>query len=374
MKRQIGVIFIILALIIQSFAVLFPPESANAGNTADFMEGGFSTIDEYLNYYDQDTLGIKDLLTSLGISRADIQAAHIGTLEAAPHLVLWKMTSRGDSDDDTAYGFLKSDGTTKTVYNQPLSLKNAPPGPSHAAYIGSSSSGGWFALLKNSGNLVTKAITPLNCASQPAVPAGTPVPVSLQDIKQCGIKLTPTLTARNLTTGTPATFQKARASDHIMYTLAVKNNDSRTVSIPLSIGLADLLEYAQLIDKGGASFSQDANTLTWTSVTIPSGAVLTRSFIIRLPPVIPSTATGQSDPSSYDCIMSSSFGETTRIPVACPPSKVVEQIASNLPSLSVQANLAFATILALIAIYFYARAKQLRTELRLIRHTYQGNL
>jgi hypothetical protein len=74
-KRQIGLIFIALALVIQLFAALLPPESANTSDSTAFIDGGIQTLDEYLHYYDQDTENIKDLLTSLGITRTDIQSA-----------------------------------------------------------------------------------------------------------------------------------------------------------------------------------------------------------------------------------------------------------------------------------------------------------
>ncbi len=366
-KRQIGLTFIVLALIIQSFAVVFPSESANAGNTTDFIEGGFGTLDEYLGYYDQNTRDIKDFLASLGISRADIKATHDGKLEPATKLIEWKLASRG-GEENTPYEFMKSDGTTKTAYYQPFRSGD------NSVYAGSSSSTGRFALIKTSGNLVTEStIVSGSCVSGSAVPSAAPVPISLQDIKRCDLNLVPTLSARNLSAGATVS-RNAKASDRIMYSLTVTNNESRAVSIPLSIGLTDIMEYAELIDKGGAQFNQDTKTLAWTATVIPPGTSLNRSFIIRLLPVIPSTATGQNDPSSYDCVMSSAFGETLRIPVACPFSKSIERITHELPPLSLRANIVSGLIIFLVAAYFYARSRQLRNELRLIRHNHQGSL
>jgi hypothetical protein len=367
-KRQIGLIFIVLALIIQSFAVLFPPESANAGNTTDFIEGGFGTVDDYLGYYDQNTRDIKDLLTSLGISRDDIKAARAGDLKPATGLIEWKLASRGD-EDDTPYEFMKSDGTTKTAYYQPFRAGDS------SMYVGFSSSAGQLALMRASGNLVTEAaVVSGNCISDAAVPVAAPVPVSLKDIERCNISLKAGLSAHNLSTGTLAASRNAGASDRIMYTLTVTNNESRPVLIPLSIGLTDIMEYAELIDKGGAQFNQDTKNLTWTATAVSPGTTLTRSFIIKLLPVIPSTATGQNDPSSYDCVLSGAFGETLRIPVACPLSKSIERITRELPPSSLQANLVSAFVISVVVAYFYARSRQLRTELRLIRHNHQGNL
>jgi hypothetical protein len=377
-KRQVGLIFVGLALVVQSFAVLFPPESANAGNSADFITGGFRTIDDYLKYYDQNTYNVKDLLTSLGISRSNIQDAHLANVEKSSDLILWKMTSRGGVSD-IPYDFLKSDGTIKTAYAQPLGfVEGASPktdsGQYGVAYAGFSSSAGPFMLLKNSGNLVTKDVISKDCTLYSSLPATVPAPVSLKDIERCSVKLIQNFSARNLSASVPATLRSAQAADRIVYTLSVTNNDNRTVSIPFSISLADILEYADLIDRGGATFSNETRTLTWTGITLSPGASQSRSFIIKLLPVIPSTAKGTNDASSYDCIMSSSFGKTLNVPVACPFAKAIEQTTNELPSVPLHTNVAFAIIVASVSAFFYARSRELRTELRLIRHNHQGSL
>ena len=71
--RRVGLVFTALALVVQSFAVFSPPEAANASSGNDMISGGYSNISTYLANYDRNTNNIKDLFTSLGISRQNIQ-------------------------------------------------------------------------------------------------------------------------------------------------------------------------------------------------------------------------------------------------------------------------------------------------------------
>ena len=70
--RRVGLIFTALALIVQSFAVFSPPESANASSPSNFIPGGVTSLSGYLSNYDANTNNIKDLFTVLGITRSDI--------------------------------------------------------------------------------------------------------------------------------------------------------------------------------------------------------------------------------------------------------------------------------------------------------------
>ena len=76
--RKMGLVFLVLALIVQSFSVFQPPESANAASSNDLIYGGFSSKDDFLSSYDNNTGSLKDLLSTIGINRNDIQAANNG--------------------------------------------------------------------------------------------------------------------------------------------------------------------------------------------------------------------------------------------------------------------------------------------------------
>jgi hypothetical protein len=83
---------------------------------------------------------------------------------------------------------------------------------------------------------------------------------------------------------------------------------------------------------------------------------------------IPSTNTGTGIPTSYDCKMANTFGNTITVGVDCPPQKVVvEQVTGELPHTGPTENMIFAGALLAVVVYFYARSRQLGTEVRLIR-------
>lgn len=120
--RRIGLIFTALALVVQSFAVFSPPESANAASSSDFIRGGFSNVNEYLSHYDQNSNSLKDIFTSLGISRNEIRDAKKGTINSKD-VLSWGMSSRfSAAQGERTYSYSKSNGSTGTVYYRPLSL------------------------------------------------------------------------------------------------------------------------------------------------------------------------------------------------------------------------------------------------------------
>src|SRR3954471_16117242 len=61
--RRIGLIFTALALVVQSFAILSPPESANAASGNNVIYGGIRDKNDLLSMYDQnrDSAGHTDL-------------------------------------------------------------------------------------------------------------------------------------------------------------------------------------------------------------------------------------------------------------------------------------------------------------------------
>src|SRR5687768_12403147 len=75
--RRIGLIFTALALVVQSFAIFTPPESANAANGNNIIYGGVKNKSDLLSVYDRnkDSAGhadIQQIYSQFGITRQDI--------------------------------------------------------------------------------------------------------------------------------------------------------------------------------------------------------------------------------------------------------------------------------------------------------------
>lgn len=364
-KRQVGFVFVLLSIVIQLFATLLPPESANAKNPEIFIDGGVRSVQEYLGYYDENAEGIKDLLNSLGITRLNIETAIPTTLSSADDASLWLIHNTRD-ENDTAHHFSSLDGSPRVAYHRPLSQADMPL----QAFVSSSSSLGWFAIARDTGNLISRTPTTADCSPwSPALSSG-----SSDTNIGCGGVLESSLSMHSVSSSSRTTPEEAKPSDRIMYTLSMKNTGDTVASTPLRIDLTDILEYSQLIDRGGGLFDPKTKLLSWPEASLAAEESLVRSFTVRLLPTTPAVAQGAYITSSYDCVMSASFGDTLALPVACPLIKHIERTTSSLPKASTGANLTFIACLLALSLYLLLRSKQLLAELYIIRHNHLGAL
>ncbi len=499
--RRLGLIFTALALVVQSFAVFSPPEAANASSSSDFIKGGVSSKEEYLRHYDQNSNNIKDLFNELGITRQNIKDTKTGSLNSRDGVYSWGLKSHfSKSQGERSYTVKTANGGTRTFYTRPLELWDSKPytkkyGSTYEAFVGKSSKGKYFALLKICGNLVLKEIPPApkcptgqtgtypNCTTPPkkepaaacsslkitklidkyqldgtatatdgatitgytyvikrdnvtidtitqavnnqssntaftnqtaqgaytvtltvatslgektgndcvktfTIPAPKMCPLNPSLLENspecqpcpgdeniwikdttCAANVISTKSATNVTQGDiDATTTTAVASDKVTYTLNVQNTGKNSAETAISENLSDVLDYASLIDNGGGSFDPAAKTLSWPTVTLAAGEKQTRMFTIQLASEIPATGTGVSDKTSYDCRMDNTFGNMVSIDVDCPVQKeVVEQTVSELPHTGPTENMLFAGVALAVVGYFYARSRQMKKEVRLIR-------
>lgn len=517
--RRIGLFFTILALIVQSFAVFQPPESANAANSSDMISGGVDTLPQYLAHYDRNTNNIKDIYNSLGITRAEIASTKPSSINSKGGYLSWGMKPQfSAAQGEGKYTFSKDSGSTGSVYYRPLKLWDSTSytkanGSTYKAFVGNSAKIGWFALILNCGNLVTKAAppppqcpagqigtwpncsnpkcpsgttgTPPNC-HKPSTPPPAPNPIAscdsldihqigkiysvstnasasggatiksysyvvkkngsvmdnktissnqvygsyqvgqlspgsytitstvdtslgqksgsgcvksftvsapevcpfnpnlpkdssecqpcpgdntvwIKDVK-CTAELVQTKKAINITHGgVDATTVVAKDGDQIAYTLTIENKGNQKTSTPIEENLKDVLEYATVVDSGSGVMNNEARSLSWPTTEIEPGTKQTRMFVVKLTDPIPAMTQGRSDKTSYDCIMTNTFGNTVSIAVDCPAPKIVEQTISQLPQTGPTENMIFAGITLTIVTYFYARSRQMKKEVRLIR-------
>jgi hypothetical protein len=186
---------------------------------------------------------------------------------------------------------------------------------------------------------------------------------------------------RNVTQGlTDATSTTARPGDQLQYTLSVKNVGNDTGSYTMTDNVEDILQYADLVDAGdGRLVTESAPnvlspaTIVWPAFTaIKPGAIIERTLLVKIKPTIPATAINTSNQRSYDCTITNTFGNTLNVGVACPPEKVVEQIATELPHTGPNENMIFSGIVLAVVVYFYARSRQTSKEIRLIRRDFNA--
>jgi uncharacterized repeat protein (TIGR01451 family) len=353
--RRLGLVFVALALVVQGLVVFQPPESANASNPGDFVPGGLGlgankSLNNFLAPYDANSRHLKDVMNSFGITRAEIKATTFGKFRTGTKIG-WGFEPRTGSKP---FKVTSSAGKTiTTVHGRPLAINNGQT--DIYGWIGYSQKQGWFAIMQYCGNLVTNKVPP------PPPPPEEPEPAIIELSK----------TATNVSQGNiSASSAAAKEGDKITYTLTVKNSGGTAKEVELNDHLGDVLEYSTLIQQGGqggGTFDEETKIISWPNITLKPGETQTRTFAVQVLSTIPATPTGQSDASSYNCVMENQFGDDISIPVTCAPPKVIEEIVTELPKTGPAENMLFAGVVLAVVAYFFLRSKQMNKEVRLIR-------
>lgn len=351
--RRLGLIFVALALVVQCLAVFQPPESANATSENDLVPGGLGlganrSLNNFLVPYDANSRNLKDIATSMGLTRAEIANAQYSSFITGSVKRSFGHTPKySPAQGEVPVPIYNSSGVQiTTVYSRPLALNNGTNARIYA-WIGQSAKAGWFAIMQACGNIVTETIP------TPPTPG----------------KVVQSKTATNITQGNvSASTVAAKENDRISFTISVKNTGQQQATATLEDYLEDTLEYSKLVDNGGGTFNETKKILSWPSVKLAPGETQSRTFAIQMLAGIPTTPTGQSEKASYDCLMVNAFGPTDiTIPVTCAPPKVIEKVTTELPKTGPTENMIFAGIVLAVVTYFFFRSKQMNKEVRLIR-------
>ncbi len=169
--RRLGLVFTVLALIVQSFVVFAPPEPANAASDNDIIRGGVSSTKEFLSYYDRNAGNLKDTMNALGITRdeiAKLKTTRITSTDDA--YISWgRKPYFSAAQGEKAYTIPTANGTSSQLYARPLNLWGSYRTTVFAGY---SAKVGWFGIMKNCGNLVTKSYPVIQSATTKC-PEGT---------------------------------------------------------------------------------------------------------------------------------------------------------------------------------------------------------
>ncbi len=356
--RRMTIVFVVLTLIVQSLAVFSPPDSANASSEQDLIRGGVENLDDFLTRYDKNADDIKDIYSTLGVTRDEIANAKHGSFNSKDDIYsVSRYGQYSPEQGETSFSYKRAGGGNGLRYISALSLSDTSEtkkrnGTTYEGWIGQSASVGWFAIVKSSASFATKGYP---SSVMPSTASATSTIVK-------------SISTMNISQGTPADLVVAKPFDRISYTLSVKNTGDKTVQIPIAIHLGDTIEYSSLVDSGGGYFDSATKTLTWNTVSIEPNTTQNRIYAVQLLSAIPATPTGTSNANSYDCIMASTFGNTRQIKVDCPMVKGIESIVGDMPATGIAVNVIFSSILVAVVSYFYLRTRQMKKEIRLIRH------
>lgn len=355
--RRTAMIFVALTIVFQSFSLLTPPESANASSEQDIIRGGVGTLEDFLIRYDNNEDDLKDIYTAAGVVRSEIASAKPGVIKNKDNLyVMSRFGKLSSEENEISMSYPKSSGGTGVRYFSPLSDMSSS-NVRLSGWVGESESLGWFGIIQSSGSLATRGI-----------------PLSIDPSNGEGARLTNTLALRNLTTQSSDTNLISNPDEKLAYTLRQTNTGTQATPSSFEVDLSDSMEYSVLFDKGGGTYDRKTHTLSWPQVDILPGKAEERTFILQVLSDIPSTGVGMSNPASYDCTMSVVFGNMVKTPLKCPISKGIESIFHTLPSAGMGLNIGFSITLVAAVLFFYIRNKQLKSEIRVVRHNFNTGI
>lgn len=289
--RRLGLIFVALALVVQSLVVFQAPEPANASNPSDMVQGGLGygsnlSIGHFLRPYDQNVKNLRDTMNYFGITRAEIAATKFGSYRMGDTYA-WGFEPRPGS---RAVAIKNSAGAHVTTLHgrQPAPYYNA--NNQVDAFIGHSAKFGWFAIMRDCGNLVTPKWPP------------EPLPAKVETSKS----------AVNLSQGAiDATKKPAKANDNIRYTIAATNSGDYSTKVTMVDNLSEVLKYASLVDNGGGTLNPTTGTLSWPEVTLGAKATIRKTYAIKM---------NSSLVSRTACTMTNTFvNSSVKVPVDCTP-------------------------------------------------------
>ena len=479
--RRIGLVFTVLALVVQSFAVFSPPESANAANPDAVIYNRLANKQELLTIYDRNNDGagrtdIQQIYSRVGITRQDIVNAQEGFFNTGDFNNALQFVGRTNTGAEGRYP-LDVAGASTGVYSgrwldtkmtlravigkraidggwfaimlycgNPVYVSLPPPPPvpvaactgltitpisrttfrltgTSSASGGATVSGYHFIIKNNQGaevyNQVSASATvdreikqdgqytasvavvssvgektgancqkPFTVSPEPRCPLNPELVVSDAGCKPCENdktiwykdkncipKFEISKSVRNVTQAKDdANNTSAKSGDVLEYTLTIKNIGKDKGDYTVNDSLTDVLEYANIVDLGGGSLikpageeNTTATAITWPLTSVKAGDTVTKTVSVKVKDKIPAIATHQTARNSYDCKMSNVFGNTLDVSVLCPPEKTVEQVVTQLPHTGATENMIFAGIVLAVVTYFYARARQVKKEVRLIR-------
>lgn len=299
--RRIGLVFVALALVVQSLVVFQAPEPANASSYNDMIIGGLGTgsnrsLNKFIEPYDRNSRHLKDIMNYFGITREEITATKFQQFTVGDRKGYGYENRAGSKTIKITDASYKE---VQTIYGRPLTIWGNSPSAKMWGYVGHSKKIGWFAILQACGNLITE--------EYPEKPTPPPAPAHIVASK----------TAINTTQNVTANKTSAKENDIITYNVTVKNTGGTAKTVAMSDNLTEVLSYSKLTNVGGGTLNTSTNVLSWPSVNLKPNASVSHSYSVQMNSSLISNTT--------DCHMRNNFiDQTFTVPVACstPPAKI----------------------------------------------------
>lgn len=399
--RRTGLVVFSLAIALQTFAVISPPQPSLANSNNDLISGGFSNVSEVVAACQQNIRGYQTILDHYGINCDNVAGGTYTTIKTTDYnRSLYSMGHIAYGKAGETPVDIPGVGTVYLRYFWSWDKTSTPT--TYRALKITNNAGTTFFLLYSCGNLVTIGLPPppVPPVVPPEIPKGCEngstlpdcaapceynslIPASSSECKPCtaaqtSSDLTACLeyhkTVSNLTQSlNDANNSTAKAGDTLRYTLTTTNQGKKTVpDYVVTENISDILDYASIVDLNGASLNSDT-ILSWPAEDIKANATLTKTFTVKINDPIVSTPVSSSDPGHFDLALTNIYGNTTTIKL--PPSvvKTTEIAITTLPNTGPGASLTISFILLTFVGYFFARSRLIAKELDIVKADFGGN-
>lgn len=414
--RRTGFILIVLAMAIQIFAVVSPPQPTLAESSNDIIRGGFTTKEQAVLHCLNGASDFYEILTYYGLGCDSIDHAETVNIRSTDYNKQLDSLGRNPQGPTIQRTGKATDEypvfiSGRTYYMKNLWAWDSGAYSTYKVLKMTNKHGQVVMVMYNCGNIITvdKYTPPAPPPPPPAAPPQEPEPPKdvcplIPDIQltleQCDV--CPNVPgeqsntndcyscpeARTDTSATACvTFDKkakndtqniadangttAKASDRITYTLSVTN--AGTIEIKdfvIEENLNDVLEYSDVVDLNGGSLNNEG-IVRWPEVDLNPGATITKKVTVKVKDPIPETPASSSDPGSFDLTMTNVFyGKSINIKLPPTIIKTTEQVTYTLPSTGPGTTVAIAVSLTVIVGYFLARSRLLAEELDIVRDDY----
>jgi len=357
--RQLGFVCVVLAMFVQMFAVISPPEPTLARSGNDIIDGGFTKQSTAVEHCQKNSQQLKTILAHFDISCANVASGSVKTIRSTDHdrklLSLGRLPYGKTGERAVKIG-------NDTYYQRYLWSWDSGPYSSYKVISGSNEKGLRFYVLFNCGNVTVIERPPVTPPKTPKPPTPPPTAPKLE-LKKLARNSTQNVDNANGTTANPG--------DKIIYTLQVKNSgNGKAEKFVVEENMNDVLEYADIVDLHGGT-KDKANIVRWPKVDIPAGSTLTKKITIKVKSPLPSTPTPVSNPGSFDLLMTNVYGNAINIKLPGSVVKITEQVvAQQLPNTGPGTSRAIAVGVTVFASYFFARTHLLAKEVAIVREEY----
>jgi fimbrial isopeptide formation D2 family protein len=391
--RRLGFILVLLVLLVQLFAVFSPAQPSLAASGSDLLPGGFSSKDELKQLCTANVHDYGTILAHFGISCDNLSRATVTTIKSNEDNNQYYATARqpvgqtniatGKATDETS---VVVSGLNESLYSRKLSSWDNHSASNYKALAVKDDAGGQHYILYSCGNVVQpgkpKPNPPLTPTPPPFSPISSKPCAAAKDVDDSEACIAVSKHARNITQNiADANNTTAKAGDFIEYTLTVNNNANVPIkNYVLRDDLSDVLDYADVVDLGGASQDSQA-VLTWPASTLAAFASSQQQVTVRVKDPVPKTpqpcaASVSPCPgsNSYDLVMSNVLGNSINIRVQAPVAKSVEIETTKIlpdtgPGMGIFAVFAVTTVVG----YFYARSRLMTKELEIVKSEYTSS-